>query len=561
VVYTLILLAVQAIANLYLPALNADLINKGVATGNTSYIWHIGLWMLLSALLVMFASLIIAYLSARISMGFGRDVRHDVFTAVERFSARELNQFGAPSLITRNTNDVQQVQMVLFTGLTMMVSAPITGVGALIMAVKTNVQMSWILVVVIPITSLVIWLLLRRIVPLFRLMQVRIDRINLVLREQISGIRVIRAFVRTGLEESRFNDANTDLMDNTLKVTRTFSVMFPLLGLILNLSSVAVIWIGASLVGDGSMSIGNLTAFLAYLMQILSSVMMAVMMSLMIPRAATSAERIQEVLQTNTSVVESPAPVVTEYSTGLIEFRDVEFRYPGAQHPILENISFTSEPGKITAIVGSTGSGKTTLLNLITRFIDISGGSILVDGVDVRDQSLESLWHKIGLVPQRAFLFGTTLAENLRYGNADATEEQLWDSLEIAQAKDFVSELPAKLETVISQGGTNLSGGQRQRISIARALVKKSSIYLLDDSFSALDYSTDAKLRMALEPELVNSAVIIVGQRVSSIMHADQILVLDEGHIVGVGTHAELMESCKTYKEIVLSQLSPQEAS
>lgn len=560
-VYTLILLAVQAIANLYLPALNADLINKGVATGNTSYIWHIGLWMLLSALLVMFASLIIAYLSARISMGFGRDVRYDVFTAVERFSARELNQFGAPSLITRNTNDVQQVQMVLFTGLTMMVSAPITGVGALIMAVKTNVQMSWILVVVIPITSLVIWLLLRRIVPLFRLMQVRIDRINLVLREQISGIRVIRAFVRTGLEESRFNDANTDLMDNTLKVTRTFSVMFPLLGLILNLSSVAVIWIGASLVGDGSMSIGNLTAFLAYLMQILSSVMMAVMMSLMIPRAATSAERIQEVLQTNTSVVESPAPVVTEYSTGLIEFRDVEFRYPGAQHPILENISFTSEPGKITAIVGSTGSGKTTLLNLITRFIDVSGGSILVDGVDVRDQSLESLWHKIGLVPQRAFLFGTTLAENLRYGNANATDEQLWDALEIAQAKDFVSELPAKLETVISQGGTNLSGGQRQRISIARALVKKSSIYLLDDSFSALDYSTDAKLRMALEPELVNSAVIIVGQRVSSIMHADQILVLDEGHIVGVGTHAELMESCKTYKEIVLSQLSPQEAS
>jgi len=392
-------------------------------------------------------------------------------------------------------------------------------------------------------------------------MQIRIDRINLVLREQISGIRVIRAFVRTEREESRFNDANTDLLDNTLKVTRTFSVMFPILGLILNLSSVAVIWIGAYLIGDGSMSIGNLTAFLAYLMQILSSVMMAVMMSLMIPRAATSAERIQEVLRTNTSVVESPDPVTTQDSTGLIEFRDVEFRYPGAQDPVLENISFTAERGKITAIVGSTGSGKTTLLNLITRSIDVSSGSILIDGVDLREQSLEKLWQKIGLVPQRAFLFGTTIAENLRYGDADATNEQLWHALEIAQAKDFVLELPDQLETVISQGGTNLSGGQRQRISIARALVKKASIYLLDDSFSALDYSTDAKLRVALEPELAQSTVIIVGQRISSIMHADQILVLDEARVVGVGTHVELMETCQTYKEIVLSQLSPQEAS
>jgi len=417
------------------------------------------------------------------------------------------------------------------------------------------------LVVVIPITSLIIWLLLRRIVPLFRLMQVRIDRINLVLREQISGIRVIRAFVRTDREESRFNDANTDLLDNTLKVTRTFSVMFPLLGLILNLSSVAVIWIGAYLIGNGSMSIGNLTAFLAYLMQILSSVMMAVMMSLMIPRAATSAERIQEVLRTKTSVVDTANPVSTQTSTGLIEFRDVEFRYPGAQHPVLENISFTAKPGQITAIVGSTGSGKTTLLNLITRLIDASSGSILIDGTDVREQSLEKLWQKIGLVPQRAFLFGTTVAENLRYGDANATDEQLWHALEIAQAKDFVSELPDQLETVISQGGTNLSGGQRQRISIARALVKKASIYLLDDSFSALDYSTDAKLRVALEPELARSTVIIVGQRVSSIMHADQILVLDEARVVGVGTHVELMETCQTYKEIVLSQLSPQEAS
>ena len=561
VIATLILLAIQSIANLYLPALNADLINNGVTKGNVTYIWQIGLWMLLSALLVMVASIAIAYLSAKVAMGFGRDVRHEVFTSVERFSARELNQFGAPSLITRNTNDVQQVQMVLFTGLTMMIAAPITGVGALIMAVKTNVQMSWILVVVVPIMSLIIWILLRRIVPLFRLMQLRIDRINLVLREQISGIRVIRAFVRTEKEETRFAEANTELLDNTLKVTRTFAVMFPVLGLILNLSSAAVIWIGAHLVDTGSMSIGNLTAFLAYLMQILTSVMMAVMMSLMIPRAATSAERIQEVLRTNSSVVDTANPRTPVLVSGLIEFRNVEFRYPGAQHPVLENVSFTAKPGEITAIVGSTGSGKTTLLNLITRFIDVTSGEVLIDGLDVREQSLESIWHSIGLVPQRAFLFGTSIAENLRYGKVDASDEDLWQALEIAQAKGFVQEMPEKLETNIAQGGTNLSGGQRQRISIARALVKQASIYLLDDSFSALDYSTDAKLRSALTPAIEQSTVIIVAQRVSSIMHADQILVLDEARIVGKGTHEELMATCQTYQEIVNSQLSPLESA
>lgn len=561
VIATLILLAVQSVANLYLPSLNADLINNGVTKGNVSYIWHIGLWMLLAALLVMIASIIVAYLSAKVAMGFGRDVRHEVFTAVERFSARELNQFGAPSLITRNTNDVQQVQMVLFTGLTMMIAAPITGVGALIMALKTNVQMSWILVVVVPIMSLIIWLLLRRIVPLFRSMQLRIDRINLVLREQISGVRVIRAFVRTNQEEARFAEANNELLENTLKVTRTFAVMFPVLGLILNLSSVAVIWVGAHLVDTNSMSIGNLTAFLAYLMQILTSVMMAVMMSLMIPRAATSAERIQEVLRTQSSVVDTVSPRTPSVADGVIEFRDVEFRYPGAQHPVLENVSFTARPGEITAIVGSTGSGKTTLLNLITRFIDVTSGTVLINGIDIREQSLESIWHSIGLVPQRAFLFGTSIAENLRYGNVNASDEDLWNALEIAQAKDFVQEMPNQLETNIAQGGTNLSGGQRQRISIARALVKQASIYLLDDSFSALDYSTDAKLRLALTPAIQHSTVIIVGQRVSSIMHADQILVLDEARIVGKGTHEELMRTCQTYQEIVNSQLSPQESA
>ena len=555
------LLLVQSIGNLYLPNLNADLINNGVAKGDLGYIWRIGAYMLAISALIIGASVIIAYFSSKVSMSFGRDVRKEVFVSVERFSTRELNKFGAPSLITRNTNDVQQVQMVLFMGLTMMVAAPLTGVGAVIMALKTNVKLSGLLLVAVPAMGLLIFWLLRRIVPLFRVMQTRIDRINLVLREQIAGVRVIRAFVKTGYEEERFAVANEELMQTNLSVTRTFAIMFPALIFILNMSSIAVIWFGAKLIDSGSMPIGNLTAFLSYIMQILMSVMMAVMMSLMIPRAEASAERIQEVLMTESSVVETLTPKTPTSRKGVIEFKDVEFRYPGAEHPVLSGISFKAKPGGMTAIVGSTGSGKTTLLNLIPRFIDATSGQVLMDGVDLRDQLLEDVWSEIGFVPQRAFLFGGTVATNLRYGKADATDEELWTALEVAQADGFVKEKEEGLSSPVSQGGTNFSGGQRQRLSIARAIVKNPQLYILDDSFSALDFSTDAKLRAALEAHAKDSTLIVVAQRVSTIMKADQIIVLNNGKIEGIGKHADLMESCKTYQEIVLSQLSPEEAA
>jgi len=561
VAFVMFLLLLQAIFNLYLPNLNADLINNGVAKGNVSYIWHIGQIMLASSLLVMGASVLIAYFAAKVSMAFGRDLRSKVFSTVEEFSARELNQFGAPSLITRNTNDVQQVQMVLFMGLTMMVSAPITAIGAVIMALRTDVKLSELLIVVVPLMSGIIYLLLRRVVPLFKVMQVKIDRINLVLREQIAGVRVVRAFVKTKFEEERFADASTELMKTSLSVTRTFAIMFPLLMMILNLTSVAVLWFGGKLIDSGSMPIGNLTAFLSYIMQILGSVMMAVMMSLMIPRAQASADRIQEVLVTKSSVVDTTTPISPKVRNGVIEFRDVEFRYPGAEHPILSGVSFTAKPGQFTAIIGSTGSGKTTLLNLIPRFIDATSGQVLMDGVDVRDQSLENIWSEIGLVPQRAFLFGGTIADNLRYGKPDATDDEMYRALTIAQADDFVRESSDGLLAQVAQGGTNFSGGQRQRLSIARAIVKNPQIYLLDDSFSALDYSTDSKLRASLRAASDNSTLIVVAQRVSTILEADQIIVLDAGKIAGIGKHHELMESCETYKEIVLSQLSPEEAA
>ena len=555
------LLLVQTITNLYLPNLNADLINNGVTKGDIGYIWHVGYIMLASSALIMGSSVWLAYLSSKVSMAFGRDLRDDIFSTVESFSARELNQFGAPSLITRNTNDVQQVQMVLFIGLTMMLGAPITGVGAVIMAIHTNARLSLLLLVAVPVMGLLIFSLLRRVVPLFRETQIKVDRINLILREQIAGIRVIRAFVKTREEESRFAGSNKELMDVQLRVTRTFAIMFPSLMLLLNLSSVAVIWFGGHLINSGSMPIGNLMAFLTYIMQILSSVMMAVMMSLMIPRAAASAERIKEVLDTQSSVIESKNPITPLHREGVLTFENVGYSYPGAEHAVLSDITFKAHPGQVTAIVGSTGSGKTTLLNLIPRFIDPTVGRILLDGVDVKEQALEGIWSEIGLVPQRSFLFGGTIAENLRYGDANATDAQLWEALEIAQGRDFVSEIEAGLESRVAQGGTNFSGGQRQRLSIARAIVKNPKIYLLDDSFSALDYTTDAKLRVALEARAANSTVIIVAQRVSTIMSAHQIIVLNNGRIEAIGAHNELMKSSKTYQEIVLSQLSPEEAS
>jgi ATP-binding cassette subfamily B protein len=557
----LLMLLVQAFASLYLPNLNADLINNGVAKGDIGYIWHIGEIMLASSALVMGASIWLAFLAAKVSMAFGRDLRTAVFTAVEGFSARELNKFGAPSLITRNTNDVQQVQLVLFMGFTMMIGAPITGLGAIFMAVRSNAHLSLLLLVVLPIMAALIINLLRRIVPAFRDMQIKIDRINLVLREQVAGVRVIRAFVKTRQEEERFADSSRDLMATQLRVTRTFAIMFPSLSLILNLSSVAVIWFGAKLIDQNKLPIGNMTAFLTYIMLILSSVMMAVFMTLQIPRAAACAERIQEVLDTPSSVVDTKNPQTPTSRAGVIEFKEVEFRYPGAENPILTGVSFTAKPGQFTAIIGSTGSGKTTLLNLIPRFIDVTKGSILLDGIDVREQSLESIWSEIGLVPQRSFLFGGTIADNLRYGRESATDEQMWSALEIAQAKDFVLESGDGLQARVAQGGTNFSGGQRQRLSIARALVKKPQILLFDDSFSALDYATDSKLRAALHSEVGHTTMIVVAQRVSTILQADQIIVLDQGRVVGIGTHTDLMKNCATYQEIVLSQLSPEEAA
>ena len=560
-VIVVVLVAIQAIANLYLPFLNADIINYGVITGDIGYILRTGGVMLAITLVLGVVSVIAVYYSARTAMRFGRDVRGALFRSVETFSLREVNEFGAPSLITRTTNDVQQVQMLVLMGLTMMISAPLTAIGGVIMALRTNVQLSALLLVIIPVMALVIGLMVTKAVPLFRVQQVKIDRINSVLRENLTGIRVIRAFVRTQREEQRFAAANEDLTDTALRVTRIFALLMPSLMLVFNLSSVAVIWFGGHLVDSGDMQIGDLTAFLAYIMQILFSVMMAVMLMVMVPRAAASSERIQAVLQTAPQIIDPADPIPSPPPRGLVEFRDVEFRYPGAEDPVLCGIDLTLRPGQTTAIVGSTGAGKTTLINLIPRLYDVTGGSVLVDGVDVRDLRQEDLWSRIGIVPQRAFLFSGTVASNVRFGAPDATDEQVWQALETAQARAFVSEMADTIEAEIDQGGTNVSGGQRQRLAIARALVRRPPIYIFDDSFSALDYATDARLRAALADQTADACVIIVAQRVSTILHADQIVVLERGRVVGVGQHDDLMESCETYREIVYSQLTAAEAS
>jgi ATP-binding cassette subfamily B protein len=556
-----VLLLVQAIANLYLPNLNADIINNGVAKGDIDYIVATGGLMLVVTFLLAICSIVSVYFAARTAMAFGRDVRGAIFRAVESFSQTEVNRFGTPSLITRNTNDVQQVQMVVLLGLTVMVLAPITAIGGIIMALRESVPLSSLLVVILPIMGLVIALVLRQALPLFRTMQVKIDRINQVTRETLGGIRVIRAFVRTEHEERRFDEANLDLTDTALRVNRLFALTIPTMMAILNLSTVAIMWFGAILVDDGSMSIGNLTAFLQYVMQILMSVLMAVIMFVMVPRAVASAERIQEVLDTEPSVGDPEVPAPASARRGFIEFRDVEFRYPGAEDPVLRGISFTAGPGETTAIVGSTGSGKSTLVNLIPRFYDVTGGSVLVDGIDIRDMRRDDLWRKIGMIPQKAFLFSGTVASNLRYGDEDATDDDLWRALTIAQGRDFVADMPEQLEAPIDQGGSNVSGGQRQRLAIARALVKRPEVYVFDDSFSALDFKTDSMLRAALRQELRSATVIIVAQRVGTIMHADRIIVLEDGRVVGIGTHAELLVDCETYREIVYSQLSEGEAA
>ncbi len=560
-VIVVILVAIQAIANLYLPFLNADIINYGVVTGDISYIISTGAIMLGITVVLGVVSVISVYYSARTAMRFGRDVRGSLFRKVETFSLREVNVFGAPSLITRNTNDVQQVQMLVLLGLTMMISAPLTALGGIIMALRTNVQLSALLLVIIPVMGLVIGLMVTKAVPLFRVQQVKIDRINSVLRENLAGIRVIRAFVRTESEEARFAAANEDLTDTALRVTRLFALLMPSLMLVFNLSSVAVIWFGGHLVDSGDMQIGDLTAFLAYIMQILFSVMMAVMLMVMVPRAAASSERIQAVLDTVPQIADPVDPIPSPPVAGLVEFRDVEFRYPGAQDPVLCGITVTMRPGQTTAIVGSTGSGKTTMANLIPRLYDVTGGAVMVDGVDVRELRQEDLWARIGIVPQKAFLFSGTVASNIRFGSPDATDAQAWQALETAQARGFVSEMPDALGSEIDQGGTNVSGGQRQRLAIARALVRRPAIYIFDDSFSALDYTTDARLRAALKEQTEDATVIIVAQRVSTIRHADQIVVLERGQVVGIGTHEGLLDSCETYREIVFSQLTAAEAT
>ena len=565
--YTSFLIAVVALqlvstmANLYLPSLNADIIDNGVAKGDTAYIMSTGGWMLGITFVQIACSIAAVYFGARAAMSFGRDVRSAIFHKVGTFSGREVAQFGAPSLITRNTNDVQQVQMLVLLTCTLMIAAPIMCVGGIIMALRQDVGLSWLMLVCIPVLVVAIAMIVVRMVPQFRLMQARIDVVNRVLREQLSGIRVVRAFVRERDEAARFAEANAALTLTALRVGRLMVLIFPTVMLILNASSVAVLWFGAARVNSGEMQIGALTAFLMYLMLILMSVMMATFMAVMIPRAAVCADRIGEVLKTESTVMPPLNPIRDLHGRGELELRDVEFRYPGAAAPVLRNISFKASAGQTTAIIGSTGAGKTTLVSLIARLFDATSGTVLIDGVGVRDLDPETLWSRIGLVPQKPYLFTGTVASNLRYGNPDATDAELWEALEVAQAADFVRDMPAGLESPIAQGGTNVSGGQRQRLAIGRALVRKPEIFLFDDSFSALDLATDARLRAALRPHTAQATVVIVSQRVSTITDADQIVVLDNGAIVGLGRHEELLVTCPTYMEIVESQLAAEPAA
>lgn len=552
---------VGTMASLYLPSLNGKIIDEGVAKGDTGYIVRTGGWMLAVSLVQIVATVAATYLGAKSAAGLGRDLRAGIFARVGDFSAQEVSRFGAPTLISRNTNDVTQVQTVVFMGAAMMVSAPIMMVGGIIMALREDVGLSWLVAVAVPALALAVALVIRKMIPQFRLMQESVDWVNRVLREQITGIRVVRAFVREEHEQARFAEANTQYTGTALAVGRLMAMIFPIVMLIFNASTVAVLWFGSHRVENGQMQIGELTAFMSYLMQILMSVMMATFMSMMIPRATVSAGRIAEVLDTDSTVVQPTAPVAIPRTGTAVELRDVEFCYPGADVPVLQGVSMTAEPGRTTAIIGSTGAGKSTLVSLIPRLYDVTGGSVRLGGVDVRDASLEDVWSRIGLVPQKPYLFTGTVASNLRYGDSAATDDELWEALRIAQAEDFVRAMPQGLDSPIAQGGTNVSGGQRQRLAIARALVAKPEVFLFDDSFSALDLSTDARLRSALRPVTRHTAVIVVAQRVSTIIDADHIVVLDEGKVVGAGRHDELLETCPTYVEIVESQRSAEEAA
>ncbi len=551
----------QSIASLYLPTLNADIIDEGVAKGDTGYILGTGSLMLLITLLQIACSITAVYFGAKAAMGLGRDLRGAIFTRVGEFSEQEVTRFGAPSLITRSTNDVQQVQQLVLMTCTLMVAAPMLSIGGVIMAVRQDAQLSWLIAVSVPVLLVAVGLIVSRMVPLFRKMQVRIDTVNRVLREQLAGIRVVRAFVREDMETERFASANQDVTEMALRAGRLMALMFPVVMLVLNVSSVAVIWFGSFRIDDGSMQVGTLIAFLSYLMQILMSVMMATFMAVMIPRAAVSADRIGQVLETESSVRPPVNPVTETAGRGELELLDVGFAYPGAEQPVLSGISFRARAGQTTAIIGSTGAGKTTLVNLLPRLFDASSGSVRIDDVDVRELHPDLLWGHIGLVPQKPYLFSGTVRSNLLYGKPDATEEELWRALSIAQAQDFVEEMEGGLDAPISQGGTNVSGGQRQRLAIARALVKQPELYIFDDSFSSLDTATDARLRQALKRHTSGATMVIIAQRVSSIADAEQILVLDDGRLVGRGTHEELLETSETYREIVSSQLAAEEAA
>nr|WP_061961967.1 ABC transporter ATP-binding protein [Demequina flava] len=550
----------SSIANLYLPSLNADIIDNGVATGDIDHIWSVGGIMLLLSFVQIACAIAAVYFGAKVAMAVGRDLRGQIFARVGTYSEAEVQRFGAPSLITRSTNDVQQVQMLVLMSCTLLVTAPFMAIGGVFMALHQDVALAGILAIAIPVLLIAVILIIWRMVPHFQRMQKRIDVINRVMREQLTGIRVVRAFVREPQERDRFADANAAVTESAYKAGRLMAAMFPIVMLVMNISSVAVLWFGAERVENGQMEVGALTAFLTYIIQILMAVMMATFLFVLVPRAAVSADRISEVLDTETSVHESEEPASTRVTAGTVEFDDVSFAYPGAEEPVLKHISFTATPGTTTAIIGSTGAGKSTLVGLVPRLYDATSGAVKVDGVDVRETAMEPLWARMGLVPQRPYLFSGTVASNLRYGAEDATEEELWEALRVAQGDDFVAAMPDGLDSPIAQGGTTVSGGQRQRLSIARALVRKPQVLLFDDSFSALDTATDARLRAALGEAATDATVIVVAQRVSSIVEADQILVLEDGEIIARGTHDELLKTSETYQEIVSTQLRVEEA-
>ncbi len=553
------LLFVQVLSDLYLPTLMADIVDIGLMNKDTNYILKIGGFMLLIAAGGTICAIIATYLSSKTAVGFGKLVREKLFTKVASFSLHEFDKLGTATLITRTTNDVTQVQQVSVLILSMMVTAPLTCIGGIVMALQQDTSLAWILVVVIPILFGIIGVTLFRGLPLFKVMQEKLDKLNLLLRENLTGIRVVRAFNRLDREKLRFNDANADLMDNAIKINVIMAVLMPTMMLIMNLTTVALVWFGAIRIDSGSMPIGSLLAFIQYAMQILFSLLMLVMLFIMVPRAQVSAVRINEVLDTNLDIIDPQISKLADKERGFVEFKDVSFRYPGADQPALSDINFSAKPGELTAIIGGTGSGKSTLINLITRFYDVESGSVLVDGVDVREVTQQALRAKIGLVPQKTVLFSGSIAENIKYGKEDATMEEIEHAAQVAQAIDFITEMEEGFEHPIAQGGTNISGGQKQRLSIARALVRKPKIYIFDDSFSALDFKTDAKLRAALKPEIAEATVFLIAQSVSTVRDADRIIVLDDGQISGIGTHRELLDTCKIYREIVASQLSEEE--